>query len=233
MTFCLRRREFIAGLGGAAVWPVAARAQQPRIPVIGFLHSGTEVAQRGSVDAFLQGLEDVGFVEGRNVAIVFRWANIQFARIRALAADLVRREVAVLVAAGGTVLSAKAATDTIPIVAIGSIDLVKWGVVASLSRPGGNVTGITFLSNQLMGKRLDLLRKMLPEATTIGFLTTTGDTTSSEEQMSYLLEAARSLGCEIIVVKCRNERDFENAFATFKDSKAGALIVGDSGLFGK
>jgi putative ABC transport system substrate-binding protein len=175
MTSSTRRREFLTLLGGAAAaWPLAARAQQPVIRVVGFLHSGMEAAQRGSVDAFLQGLEDAGFVEGRNVALVFRWANLQLARVPALAADLVKRDVAVLVAAGGTVLRAKAATDTVPIVAIGSIDLVKWGVVASLSRPGGNVTGITFLSNQLMGKRLDFLRKMVPEATTIGFLTTTG-----------------------------------------------------------
>src|SRR3954463_8166332 len=130
---------------------LVAQAQQPVIRVVGVLHSGVEAAPGNTVEAFRQGLAEAGFVEGRNVAIEFRWANIQFGRVPALATDLVQRDVAVLVAAGGTVRAAKAATETIPIVAVGSIDLEKYGFVASLSRPGSNVTGITFMTGELIG----------------------------------------------------------------------------------
>ena len=207
-----------------------ARAQQPALRVIGFLHSGMETAQGNTVEAFRQGLAEAGFVEGRNVAIEFRWANIQFGRVPALATELVQRDVAVLVAAGGTVRAAKAATETIPIVAVGSIDLEKYGFVASLSRPGGNVTGITFMTGELVGKRLDLMHQMVPETSTVGYLFYANDNVT-DDQTRYLLEAARLLRIEIIVVQCRSERDFENAFATLKDRNAGALVVGDSAFF--
>ena len=196
MRLCLRRREFIGALGGAAAWPLAAHAQQPIIRVVGFLHSGRESASRGSVDAFLQGLAEAGYVEGRNLAIVFRWANTQFAQLPALAADLVKREPAVLVVTGGlsAVRAAKVATETIPIVAISAFDLVQYGFVASLNRPGGNLTGFTFMSHELTGKRLGLLREMVPEATTIGFLID-----DNAEQRSYMLEAARALRREVVI----------------------------------
>jgi putative ABC transport system substrate-binding protein len=226
----MRRRDFIAGLGSVAAWPLTARARQPLMPAVGLLHSGKEEFNKDTVNAFRQGLVEAGFVEGRNVAIVIRWANTQFGRLRSLATDLVQREVAVLVAAGGTVRAAKAATETIPIVAVGSIDLEKYGFVASLSRPGGNVTGITFMTGELIGKRLDLLHQMVPDTTTIGFLANANDN-ATEEQTSYLLEAARLLQCKIIVVQCRSDRDFESAFATLKDRNAGALVIGDSAFF--
>jgi putative ABC transport system substrate-binding protein len=200
------------------------------MPTVGLLHSGKEEFNRGTIDAFRQGLVGAGFVEGRNVSIVIRWANNQLGRLPSLATDLVQREVAVLVAAGGTVRAAKAATETIPIVAVGSIDLEKYGFVASLNRPGGNVTGITFMTGELIGKRLDLLHQIVPDTTTIGFLANANDS-ATEEQTSYLLEAARLLQCKIIVVQCRSDRDFESAFATLKDRNAGALVIGDSAFF--
>ena len=223
-----RRREFISLLGGAAAWPLAARAQQPIIRVVGFLHSGKESALRGSVDAFLQGLAEAGYVEGHNLAIVFRLANTQFAQLPALAADLVKREPAVLVVTGGlsAVRAAKVATETIPIVAISAFDLVQYGFVASLNRPGGNLTGFTFMSHELTGKRLGLLHEMVPEATTIGFLID-----NNAEQRGYMLEAARSLQREFVILESRSERGLENAFKTLVDRKGQALVVGDVALF--
>jgi putative ABC transport system substrate-binding protein len=229
----MKRREFIALLGGAAAsWPLAARAQQPTMPVVGFL-SGTEASTFAPhVAGFRQGLKDAGYVEGQNVAIEYRWADNQIERLPVLAADLARRPVSVLFAVGGlpTARAAKAATPTIPIVLAFGSDPVKLGLVASLNRPGGNVTGVTFLTAQLGSKRLDLLRELAPQATTVGFLSDPQNPTA-EEQTSDILAAGRALGRQVIVLDARSDHDFEAAFATFIERRAGALVVGSTPLF--
>jgi putative ABC transport system substrate-binding protein len=224
----LKRREFITLLGGAAVaWPLVARAQLPAIPVIGLL-STRSPAQTINLAGFRRGLKEAGYVEGQNLAMVHRGANGQIERLPAMAADLVRDQVAVIVATGGasSALAAKAATSTIPIVLIIGPDPVKYGLVASLNRPGGNVTGVTSLTQKLTAKRLDLLRELVPQATTIAYLTEDARHPSYEDQKSDVLEAARALGQEVIVLEVRSERDFEAAFAAIVDRRAGALIVG-------
>ena len=202
-----KRREFITLLGGAAAaWPLAARAQQPSIPVVGFLHPGSLAANRYLVAAFRQGLAEAGYVEGRNVAIEFRWANNQLGQLPALAADLVGLPAAVIVAAGAlsSPLAAKNATSTIPIVLAGGFDPVKRGFVASLNRPGGNVTGLTLLSTELLGKRLELLSQMVPQATTVAYLSGPSNSLMFEEDTGEILKAAQALGREFIVVEVRS-----------------------------
>ena len=168
----MRRREFIALIGGAAAWPHRARAQQQALPVIGFLSGGAESPLRSATAAFQQGLSESGFIEGRNVEILYRWAETHNDRLPALAADLVRRRVAVIVATAspGAALAAKSATATIPIVFQVGVDPVEFGLVASISRPGGNLTGTSFLIQELVAKRLELLHQIVPTVTTIGFL---------------------------------------------------------------
>ena len=223
----MRRREFITLLGGTAVgWPLAARAQQAVPPVVGFLHPGSLVTNRNVVAEFRQGLAEAGYVEGRNVAIEFRWANNRLGELPALAADLVGARVAVIVAAGGSHLAAKNATSTIPIVLAGGADPVKQGLVASLNRPGGNITGITFLIMELEGKRIDLLTQMVPQATTVAYLSGPSSSLVFEEQTGEILEAARALGREIIVQEVRTNFEFEVAFATLVQRGVGALVVG-------
>jgi putative tryptophan/tyrosine transport system substrate-binding protein len=229
MAIHIRRREFILTLGGtAAAWPLTARAQQPSVPVVGFLHPGSLAANRYFVAAFRQGLAEAGFVEGRNVAIEFRWANNQLGQLPALAADLVGLPAAVIVAAGAasSPLAAKNATSTIPIVLAGGIDPVKRGFVASLNRPGGNVTGLTLLSTELLGKRLELLSQMVPQATTVAYLSGPSSSLMFEEDTGEILKAAQALGREFIVVEVRSPFDFEAPFATIAQRGAGALIVG-------
>ncbi len=223
----MRRRDFIAGVGSAAALPLAARAQQPGIiPVIGFLSPDSAEAFPRGVAEFRRGLEEAGYVEGRNVTIEYRWAEGQFDRLPRLAGDLVGRRVAVIVASGGVnaALAAKAATSTIPIVFEGGADPVKYGLVASLNRPGGNITGATSIVNELAGKRLELLRELVPQATTVGYLA--GNQRERERDLTNdLLAAARALGRQVIVLECRSDSDFEAAFAALVQRRPSALVV--------
>jgi putative ABC transport system substrate-binding protein len=227
----MRRREFITLLGGATVaWPLTAHAQQPAMPVIGFLHVAFPGPYTQQLLAFRHGLKQSGYAEDQNVAIEYRWAQNEYDRLPELAADLVRRRVAVIVAAGGppSALAAKTATSTIPIVVVFGADPVGLGLVVSLNRPGGNVTGVTFLTTELMPKRLELLRELIPQATTVAYL---ADQRSSEEMLRDTLAAAGVLGRELAVVGVHSDRDFEPAFSTFVERQAGALIVAPSQLF--
>ena len=225
----LRRRDFITFLGGAAVArPFAARAQQQAMPVVGFLHPGSLAMNRYNVAAFHQGLADAGFVEGRNVAIEFRWANNQLNQLPALAADLVGLRPAAIVAAGAvsSPLAAKNTTSTIPIVMLTGAHPIKLGLVASLNRPGGNVTGLILLTAELQGKRLELLSEIVPQATTVAYLAGPSSSLLFEEETGEILKAAQALGREFIVVEVRSPFDFEAPFATIAQRGAGALIVG-------
>jgi putative ABC transport system substrate-binding protein len=197
----MKRRDFIAGLSGAA-WPLAAGAQQRAVPVIGFLSTASPKAGQGNVSQFRRGLRDAGYIEGQNVAIEFRWGNGQPV-MRQLASALVRLQVAVIVAAGGAAsqFAAKAATSTIPIVMVSGSDPVKYGLVPSLSRPEGNITGVTSILNELAGKRLDLLLKVAPEATTVGYLVGNQTSPTAQEETGELLTAAQALRRQIIVLE--------------------------------
>jgi putative ABC transport system substrate-binding protein len=236
----MRRRDFISLVGGAAAWPLSARAQRRFNPVIGFLHSGTSSAYAHVVAAFQQGLKEFGFIEGRNVAIEYRWANNENNRLPQLAADLVRREVAVILSGGGTpsALAAHAATSTIPIVLAFGSDPVRLGLVASLSRPGGNITGVMFRTTELMAKRLDLLHELVPQATTVAYLTDTRSV-AGQDMMRDVVAAAAKLGLQIAAVEVRSDDDLKPtfpsfvkaSFATFAERKAGALLVGATPLF--
>jgi putative ABC transport system substrate-binding protein len=225
----MRRREFVGLVGGAAAWPLAVRAQQPAMPVIGFLHSGLPAAYAPMVIGFRQGLDKAGYVEGRNLAIEYRWANNQQEQLPALAADLVRHRVAVIFAAPNTnaARAAKVATATIPIVIAMGADPVYNGLVASLNRPGGNVTGVTFITAELASKRLELLCELVPQVTTVAFLSDPQGPTNE----GLTLAAARALGRQVIVLKARSDGNFEEAFAALVKRQAGALIVDSSALF--
>jgi putative tryptophan/tyrosine transport system substrate-binding protein len=226
----IRRRDFVILLGGgAAAWPLAAHAQQPGMPVVGFLGSGSPQPMGRLVAAFRQGLAKAGYVEGQNVAIEFRWAGSQSARLPALAAELVHRQVAVIFTGGfgSPIRAAKAATSTIPIVFAYGGDPVKGGLVASLSHPGGNVTGVTAINAELVSKWLSLAGDLAPQATTVGFLS--GDSSYLafyEDQKSQILAAARALGRQVIILETRSDLDYEAAFKTLVQREAGALIVG-------
>jgi putative ABC transport system substrate-binding protein len=230
MSICLRRREFIAGLGGAAAWPGIAWAQRPaRVPVIGFLHDrepDTPLTNRW-VAAFQQGLAEGGFIVGGNVAIEFRWANLQYQQMPSLASDLVNRQVSVIFAAASRapLLVAKAATGTIPIVFLYGGDPVKDRFVASLARPGGNMTGLTGLNSELAAKRLGLLHEMVPQATTIGFLTQRGgDDTAALDHRNDVRAAARSLGLQLVEFEVVG-RVLERAFDAFAERQVRAVLV--------
>jgi len=218
--------------GSAAAWPLVARAQQPAMPMVGFLHNAFPDPYAEQLAAFRQGLRQSGYVEGQNVAIEYRWANNEIERLPELAADLVRRQVAVIVAAGGAppALAAKAATSTIPIVLVFGSDPVRLGLVASLNRPDGNVTGVTFLTTELMAKRLDLLRELIPQATTVAYLADLRSV-AGQEMLRDMLAASEVLGRKVAVAEARNSHDFAAAFATFVERQAGALVVGASSLF--
>ena len=227
----MRRREFITLLGGAAAaWPLAARAQQPAMPVIGFLDSAGAAESAFRVEAFRRGLSETGFVEGRNVAIEYRWAEGQLDRLPALAADLVRRQVAVIVTQNLTTPAARAATSTIPIVFVIGGDPVASGLVTSVSRPEGNVTGVSFTAALLIAKRLELLHELVPKPALIGVLLNPSSP-SFEAELQSMEAAARGIGRETLIVKAASEREIDTAFATFIQSGAGALLVGGGAFF--
>jgi putative tryptophan/tyrosine transport system substrate-binding protein len=224
----MRRREFIAGLGSAAAWPLVVRAQQPAMPVIGVLNSPSadDYSKNLITVPFLQGLKETGYVEGQNVAVEYRWAENKFDRLPALAADLVRRRVAVIVATSTpAALAAKAATTTIPIVFATAGDPVALGLVASLNRPGANVTGSSALEVELAPKRLQLLRELIPNAAVFGVLADTAFPTT-QPTIADLQVAARMLGVQLVVVNARTDGDLEAAFATFSQQHVGAVFVG-------
>jgi ABC-type uncharacterized transport system substrate-binding protein len=222
----MKRRNFITLLGGAAAaWPLAAHAQQSAIPVIGFLRNTPSAPFAHIVTAFRRGLKEVGFVEGQNVAIEQRWAEGQDDRLPALVADLVRQKAAVIVANNPGALAAKAAATTIPIVFATGSDPVRDGLVASLNRPGGNVTGVVFITSVLGAKRLELLRQLVPKATTIAMLVRP-DTTETEAERIDVQNAAQALGQELVVFDVTSGHDIEAAFATFVERRAGGLLVG-------
>ena len=231
----MRRREFIALFGGAAVaWPLPAGAQQPAMPVIGFLRSTSLEDSAAVVAAFRQGLSETGFVEGQNVAIEYRWAEGHYDRLPTMAADLVRRQVAVIVSTGGSnaALAAKAATTTIPIVFVMGDDPVKSGLVASLNRPGGNVTGATLVTVALGAKRLELLHDLVPTAATIGFLVNP-TSSGADRAASDMQAAARAMGLSLQVLKASTETDIDTAFATVVQRRIGAVVVGTDAFFGR
>jgi putative ABC transport system substrate-binding protein len=228
----MKRREFITLLGGAATWPLAARAQQPAMPVVGFLYPGAPEANANLVAAFRKGLSETGYVEGQNVAIEYRWADNQYDRLPAMAADLVRRQVAVIAAAASTAaaVAAKAATKTIPIVFSGGGDPVQTGLVASLNRPGGNVTGISSMNVELGAKRLGILHELLPSATRFAVLVNP-NSPLTEPFVADVRAAAGAIGRSIEVLTASTNREIDAAFANLVQKRAEALVILPDPLF--
>ena len=227
----MTRREFITLLGGAAAWPLAARAQQAAMPVVGFLNtlSPNNLAQ-GSLDAFRQGLGLAGFVDGQNVSIEYRWSEGRYDRLPALADDLVRRQVAVIAATGGEPAPqvAKAATQTIPIVFMANGDPVASGLVASLNRPGGNATGITIFGTMAAGKRLELLRQLMPKAGIVAYLT---NPKNPNQEIDGVRTAAHTLGQQILVLNASSDPELDAAFLAISQQQVAALLVASDSLF--
>src|SRR5262245_33762087 len=229
----IRRREFITLLGGAAAaWPLAARAQQPAMPVIGFLDSGSAVAFTARVAAFRRGLSETGYVEGQNAAIEYRWADGQYDRLPGLADDLVRRHVAVIAATGSpnSAQAANAATVSTPIVFANGGDPIKLGLVRSLNRPGGNLTGVSYFLSELGPKRLGLLHELVPMATAIAYLANPTDPVT-ESDKENLQTAAGALGQQIRVLTASSERDLDAAFATLIQQRSDAILVNNDAFF--
>jgi ABC-type uncharacterized transport system substrate-binding protein len=221
----MKRRQFITLLGGAAAaWPVAARAQQRGTPVVGFLHAESSDGLVHIVEAFHRGLADSDFVEGRNVAVEYRWAEGQLSRLPELAADLLQKQVAVIVGSARAVQTVKEVTSTVPAVFVAAQDPIKFGLVESFNRPGGNLTGVYIVTSGLEAKRLGLLRDVVPAATTVAVLIDPNFTTA-EAQLRDVQIAAVRLGVQLIVVSVTSEGDFEKAFSTFVQQRAAGLLV--------
>jgi putative ABC transport system substrate-binding protein len=229
----MRRRDFIKAVAAStAVWPVAVRAQQAAAPVIGFLGPGSAQSDAYRVRAFRQGLSEAGFVEGKNLAIEYRWAEGHYDRLPSLAADLVHRQVAVIVASSlPATLAAKPATTTIPIVFETAANPVKLGLVASLNRPGGNITGVTQMSEEVAPKRLELLHELLPKAKVLALLVNPTDPAIAEPQTHEALSAARDFGIELHVLNASTEQDFDAVFAKLAELQAGGLVIGGDAFF--
>jgi putative ABC transport system substrate-binding protein len=222
----MKRRDFITLVGGAAAWPLAARAQQPAIPVVGFLRNTSPDAAAPFVAAFRQGLGEAGYVEGRNILVEYRWTGGQTDQLPAMAADLVARQVSVIVALGSTpaIRAAKAATTTIPIVFMLGTDPVELGIVASLNRPGGNLTGVVNLNHQLAQKWLEVLHQLVP-ATTFALLVDPTNTATMSLYTREMQAAARTLGVQIHVIQANSDADFDAIFASVRDLRAAALVI--------
>jgi putative tryptophan/tyrosine transport system substrate-binding protein len=228
----IRRREFLLLGGGAATWPLTAGAQQPAMPVVGFLSSASPQSYAHVVAAFHQGLKEVGYVEGQNIAIEYRWAEEQYHRLPVLAAELVRRQVTVIATTDSpSAFAAKAATTTIPIVFEIGFDPVPVGLVVSLNRPSGNLTGVTNLGVEVAVKQLGLLHELVPTATTIALLVNPTDRTLAETLLQEVLQAADALGLQLRVLHASTERDFDTVFATLAQWRAGALLIGADSFF--
>ena len=230
----LERREFITLLGGAAAaWPLAVDAQQSSMPVIGFLYPGSADGIASRLRAFRQGLKEIGYIEGENVAVDYRWAENDLDRLPVLAAELARRQVAVIVATGPPVVAsaAKAASTTIPIVFTTPEDPVRVGLVASLARPGGNATGINFFSNEVLAKRLELLRELVPVATRFAVLVNPADAANAETILTDVDAAGRRMGLQIQIVNASTGREIDGVFATFMRERPDALFVSGGPLF--
>ena len=228
----MKRRTFISLVCGAAAWPLAARAQQPAMPVIGFIRNTSAAGSVRLVEALRSGLNEAGFIEGQNIAIEYRWAEGQSDRLPGLAANLVRRQCAVIIGGGyAAALAAKAATSTIPIVFVTGDDPIQHGLVASISRPTGNVTGVFFYSGAiLVSKQLELLREVLPKAVVIGMLINP-TSTAAEPQIRDAQAAARALGQQLHILHAESERDFDRAFAILAQKRASALVIAGNALF--
>jgi putative tryptophan/tyrosine transport system substrate-binding protein len=227
------RREFIAGLGSAAAYPLASRAQQTAVPVVGFVHAGSADTSADRVRAFRKGLIETGYVEGQNVTVEYHWLDGQFDRLPALMADLVRRRVAVIATPVNTAgsIAAKAATATIPIVFGSGEDPVKIGLVASLSRPGGNATGVNFFNQEVDTKRLALLHELVPNAVRVAVLLNPAGALNAETTLRGVQEAARVFGLQIRVLKASTNREIDAAFATLERDRPDAIFVGGDGFF--
>ena len=230
----IERRKFLATLGGAAaVWPLSAHAQQATMPTIGYLSSVSPEPISHQLDAFRQGLKEAGYIEGQNVAIEYRWARGQYDRLSALAADLVRRPVAVIVTHGGLppALAAKAATSTIPIVFGSGGDVVKSGLIASLNRPGGNATGVNLFTKEVEARKLELLSKLMPADATIAFLVNPNNPSNTEGKTKEMQEAARALGRQLQVLNASKAADFDTAFASLVQQRVGSLVISADPFF--
>jgi putative ABC transport system substrate-binding protein len=229
----MRRREFITLIGGtAAAWPLAAWAQQPAMPVIGFLNSGSPAERAPFVAAFRQGLKETGYIESQTVAIEYRFAEGRYDHLPSLASDLVRRQVTVIAATGDTVspLAAKGATTMIPIVFVIGSDPVKEGLVASFNRPGGNITGVSIISSALASKQFELLHELVPQAAVVGILLNPSNP-NADLELSDLQSAALSMGLQLVVVRANTESGIESAFASLVQQRAGALLVEPDAFF--
>jgi putative ABC transport system substrate-binding protein len=228
----MRRREFITLIGGAAAWPLAAHSQQPAMPVIGFVNAASPQSWARPLSAFLKGLGEAGFVDGQNVAIEYRWAEGRIERLPEMVADLVHRRVAVIAATTtAAALAAKAATATIPIVFETGGDPIQLGLVSSLSRPGGNLTGVTQLTVGLVSKALELLHELFPKTRIMALLVNPADAAIAETETRETLSAARTLGLELHVLNASTEQEFDAVLANVPQLRAGGLVIGTSALF--